>query len=257
MGVPGERQRHAAGNLRKDVRLMHHEDERLVPGHLGERARQIVDPLEVTVPKPDRDLVADPGQPESLARLSEPERIIFHHRDIHRGERGSNPGNVVPPVVIAEDGEGTEPRFEPRQLARPGRMRHALGHEVMRREIIAEQQDEVRRKRVRNIDHLPHPLEAHIRAARMEVGNNRQRQPLPRRPCGGPGTVVRDPQAERLDLRGVGRGAGPGQPDQPGPAENEPAPADLAQRRGEAARLIPVNRLIQVNEFARMDHPSI
>ena len=57
-------------------------------------------------------------------------------------------------------------------------MRHALGHETMGGEKIAEHDDEIAAERVGGIDHLPHALTPHIGAAGVQVGDHGDREAL-------------------------------------------------------------------------------
>ena len=50
MGVAGKREGDAGRHVRKDIRLMHHEDHRVVGLHMGERTGQIVDAAELLGP---------------------------------------------------------------------------------------------------------------------------------------------------------------------------------------------------------------
>ena len=47
-----------------------------------ERAGQIVDAAKAVVPEPDRDLVAEPGEPEARAALAEQHGVVLEHRDV-------------------------------------------------------------------------------------------------------------------------------------------------------------------------------
>ena len=88
-------------------------------------------------------LIAKPGQPEAAAALAHQHGVVFHHRNANLRQSRARAGDVVPPVVIAEDGMNAKRRAQPRQFRRPGGGRHMLGDETMRGEEIAEQHDEI------------------------------------------------------------------------------------------------------------------
>ena len=135
-------------------------------------------PIELARPEPMGELVAEPGQPEAAAGVVEQHGVVFHDRHAHAVERAAHALDVVPPVVIAEDGIDAEPRLEAREFGRPGRMRHPLGDETVGGEIIAEDHDQVGAERIGGIDHLAHALKAHIGAAGMQVGDHGDGEPV-------------------------------------------------------------------------------
>ncbi len=69
MGMPGKRQRHPIGHCGEDVRLVHHQDHRIVARNPGHGRRQIVGTAKTALPQRKRELIAEAGQPEARARL--------------------------------------------------------------------------------------------------------------------------------------------------------------------------------------------
>ena len=56
------------------------------------------------------DLVAKSRQPEAVTFLAEMHRLVFEQRDVNLGQRLADAMDVVPPIVIAEDGPDAERR---------------------------------------------------------------------------------------------------------------------------------------------------
>ena len=180
-----------------------------------------------------RDLIAEPSEPETAAVVVEQHRIVLHERDAHAGERLAHTANVVPPVVIAEDGIDAEPRLEPPELGRPGGMRHMLGDETMGGEIIAEHDDQVGVERLRGVDHLAHARDAHIGAAGMQIGNDGDGQPVRGGPVRRHRPVVGDDEIVGGLRRRIGGGA---RHRQAGAAEREAAREQAAAGQPSPAR---------------------
>ena len=55
------------GYVRENVGLVREEDNGIVRSHLRQRSRQVVDAAEAAGPKPIRKLIAEAGEPKSLA----------------------------------------------------------------------------------------------------------------------------------------------------------------------------------------------
>ena len=102
------------------------------------------------------ELIAEPGQPEAAAAIVQQHGVVFQHRHAHRRQCAAHALDVVPPVVIAEDGIDAEPRLEAGKLGRPDRMRHPLGDEAVGGEIVAQDHDQIGAERIGGIDHLTH-----------------------------------------------------------------------------------------------------
>ncbi len=143
MGVAGERKRHPVGDAGENVRFVHHQNHRMAGIDLRERVRQVILAFELMVAQRMGQLIAHAGEPEAPLRLAEQKRLVFQNRDTDPRERRPDAGDVVPPVVIAEDRPDPEPRPQARQLGRPHRMWNPLGDETMRGEIISHQEDNV------------------------------------------------------------------------------------------------------------------
>jgi hypothetical protein len=113
--MPG--QRHAGRNAGKDVRLVGEEDSGRIIRYLGERAWKVVDALVALPPLQEGDLVAKAEQSESTSFLVEANGVVLKERDAGRGQSlvGERRAalqplsdGVVPPFMVAENGEGPE-----------------------------------------------------------------------------------------------------------------------------------------------------
>ncbi len=176
---------------------------------LGERARQIVDAFE-PAPRPlaaaadEGHLVAEPRQPERTAVLAEAHHIVLVHGDAdsfqhapaeHRALTGALGVQVVPPVVIAENGMHAERRLEDAQRIGP-----LLGSNGARLELVAggevaQQHDDVGVELVGPLRDGADALGRHQRTAGMHVGNDADAQVEAGRPSRRRYIVACDTQA--------------------------------------------------------------
>ena len=197
MGVAGKRERHARGHIDKNIGLVRQQNDGVVGGDARQRPGQVVLAQESAVAKRMRDLVAEAGKPEAPARFAQQHGVVFHQRDAYFGQRGTHAIDVVPPVVIAEDGINAERRLEAGKLGRPGRVRHPLGDETMGGEKVAQHHDKIGVESLRGIDHLRNARDAHVGSARMQVGNDGDAEAVAlgpggrRRPVAGNDQIVR------------------------------------------------------------------
>ena len=90
---------------------------------------------------------------------------------------------------------------QPRQFAGPDRMRHALGHEAVRGEIVAEQHDQVGLQRVGRVDRPADVRQPHVGPAGMQVGDHRDGELAALAASRRRERVTRDHEALRLDGR--------------------------------------------------------
>ena len=127
--MAGERERHALRHVEENIGLVRQQDHRIVGGDLRERAGQIVHAAEAAGADAMRDLVAETGEPEALARLAEQHASFSMQRNAHIGERLAHAFDVEPPIVIAVDGVDAERRLQAREFGRPGGVRYVLGDE--------------------------------------------------------------------------------------------------------------------------------
>ena len=96
---------------------MGEEDRGRVVRGLRQQAGEVVDAVRPCAAPQQRQLVAEPEEPERPAAVLEPDRVVLEHRDADRRQRArrrdrpSAPalrGGIVPPVVVAEDGVNAE-----------------------------------------------------------------------------------------------------------------------------------------------------
>ena len=87
MGMAGERQRDAVGHARKNIRLVHEQEDGIVGSDLRQRTRQVVFAAEAAMAEEMRELIANAGEPEPLALRSELDRVVFQDGDARIGER--------------------------------------------------------------------------------------------------------------------------------------------------------------------------
>ena len=173
MGMAGERECHTRWHLGENVRLMHEQNHRIIGADAGQGAGQIVRAPKLVATKAISDLVPKSRQPEAPAARSQKHRVIFHERHVCPVKRAAHAVDVVPPVVIAENRKDTERCMQTAKLARPCRVRHALGDEMVGCEIVAQHHGEIAAKLVGGIDHLPHPVESHVGSAGVQIGDDR------------------------------------------------------------------------------------
>jgi len=165
--VAGDGQRDAVGHLREQVRVVAEQDGRRVVGNVPQGAFDV------------RRLVAevlDAGDPH-VARAA---RLVLQHRDSRVAESRAHAGAVVAPVVVAEDRDDPERRPQPAEPRRHGRRRDARSEADLGIDVVAEQQDEVRRRRVHRGGDALDPLLADVRRAGVQVGDERDAQAVER-----------------------------------------------------------------------------
>ena len=93
---------------------------------------------------------------------------------MHAGERRTHAGEVVPPIVIAEDRPGSERGLKPRQFGRPQRIGNRLELEMPVPSLeIAKQHDEVGLQSLRRVDDALNVRQRHVGTAGMQVGDHR------------------------------------------------------------------------------------
>jgi hypothetical protein len=199
--------------VRENVGLVREKDDGIVRSHLRQRSRQVVDAAEAAVPKPIRELIAQAGEPKSLSLGAQHHRIVLEQRNARVRKRAADVGNFVPPIVVAEDRPRTERRADPRQFARPDRVRNALIHKTVCRGVIAEQDDKVGFQSTGGICHAANVGQCHVRAAGVEVRDDGHGKLAARRPAGRIERVARDDEALRFDGAGVGAGCDRGEAD--------------------------------------------
>ena len=188
--VSGKRERHALGHARKNIRLVRQQNHGRLICDLGERARQIIDAFE-PAPRPlaaaadEGHLVAEPGQPERTAVLVEAHHVVlvdgdadgFQHAPAeHRALAGALGVQVVPPVVIAENGMHAERRPEDAQRIGPLLGSNRAGLELVAGGEVAQQHDDVGVELVGALGDGADALGRHQRTAGMHVGNDADAQ---------------------------------------------------------------------------------
>ena len=117
------------------------------------------------------------------------------------GERIADPGEIVPPIVIAEDGPNSERSVKPRQFGRPDRIGDSLVRKPVRRDIIAEQNDKIGAQQIGGIDHLPNVRQPHVGSAGVKIGDHRDGQLAANRPARRIERIAGHDEALRLDRR--------------------------------------------------------
>ena len=121
----------------------------IVARDLGHGRRQIVGTAKPALPKRNRELIADSGEPEARAGLAEQNGIILHHRNA--GTRSAQGGSRPHGTTSRDCRESRARRAalsaatvrRPRPAPEPARSRIVGGDEV------AEQQDDVGAQRIR------------------------------------------------------------------------------------------------------------
>jgi hypothetical protein len=140
-------QRHALRHLRKNIGLVRQEDHGGVVAGLGERSGEVVDAVEPPGTTHEGDLVTEAGEPKRAIALLDAHDVVLEDRDVNVAQRAGGDDRplalplrrrVIPPVVIAENGEDAERRPQPRQDG--GDLGHpdATGHEPMSGDVISE-----------------------------------------------------------------------------------------------------------------------
>jgi hypothetical protein len=99
-----------------------------------------------------RQLVAEAGDPETGVARAQHDGPILEAGNADLLERAAHRAETIPPVMIAEDRPHSERGPEACKFAGPDRRRNVLGDEPMVGDVIAEQDDEVGRKRVGGVD---------------------------------------------------------------------------------------------------------
>jgi len=105
MGMARQRERHLVRHTRKDVGLVHEQKDRIIGAHTRERTGQVVLTPELVARDAVGDLVAKSRQPEAVTFLAEMHRLVFEQWNTDLAKRLADAINVVPPIVIAEDGQ--------------------------------------------------------------------------------------------------------------------------------------------------------
>jgi len=112
VGVPREGQGDARRHARKNIGFVREQDDRVVGRELRQRPRQIVDAAEAVRAYAMGNLIADAGYPDALALGTEQDSLILQERDAHFRQRIAHAGEIVPPVMIAEDRPDPERRLQ-------------------------------------------------------------------------------------------------------------------------------------------------
>ena len=149
----------------------------------------------------ERHLVAEAGEPEAAAVLDEARDVVLvdgdavalQHAPAEHGALARALGReVVPPVVVAEDGVHAERRLEPAQRLGPFLRRDGAGLELVAGGEVAEQHDDVGLERVGVLDDGADALGGHGRAAGVHVGDDADLELEIARPVGRGDAVARD-----------------------------------------------------------------
>ena len=191
------------GYARKNVRLVHQKEDRIVGSDLRQRAGQVVDAAKAAVAEPIGELIADPSKPKSLPRAAEHHRFVFQDGNLRRRRARSDADEIVPPIVIAEDRPNSERSFEPRQFGRPDRIGDPLIRKAVGRDVVAEQNDKIGAQQIGGIDDLPNVRQRHVRSAGVKVGDHRDGQLAARRPARRIERIAGHDETLRLDAAGV------------------------------------------------------
>ena len=240
MRVPRERERDAGRHAREDVGLVRQQDHGGVVRDLGQRAVEIVHALErapgaLAPTVEEGHLVAEAREPERAAVVGQTHDVVLVDRHAlalqhapaeHGALARALGGEVVPPVVVAEDGVHAERRFELAQRLGPYLRRDGAGLELVAGGEVAQQDDDVGFQRIGVGDDAADALGGHGRAAGVHVGDDADAEIEVARPVGRGDAVARHLQPPvRLDGEAVA-----GQPHHAGAGEaerlQEPAPRD-------------------------------
>ena len=206
-------------HLREDVRLMRQQDRRCALRHGGERLVEIVDPdpdMAVALgARKEGELVAQTREPEPAPVLFQADRLVVEDADARARQGLTGDGRagatclcrtILPPIVIAEDGEGAQRCPEAAEFGRPFGGLDGASDEVLPGDVVAEEHRQVAAERIGGLDDPGDAGSTHPRLAGMDVGQRHDAELQP----GGPVALRRDGvarhrQAHGLDADAVGR----------------------------------------------------
>ena len=215
MGMPGKSEGHPVRYIHKQIRLMYQQHNGRIIRDLRQGADKIIQPLAAIRPAAlmhEGDLVSDARQPEGLAILLQPDRLVLdqgHPGSEQGGLDQRRPGTaahglpVDPPVMVALNAITAQRSLE---LCQPLRhLIHQAGAQITPGpQEITQHHDDIGLQGIGGGDHRIQPFQRRPWLADMQVADGGNGQGKIRRPLRQAGRMVAEGQADaRLIAKGI------------------------------------------------------